>query len=164
MLAATAKSNTAVPVKPSGPSSAAPATSSFAPCVTHSHIRTFIELIHFRLPQRDSWLGVCLCGQFGAPFPKGPPKSSVGHAQDACIFRACTSHPGVLGSIPKREEPGKTERHPLLKYRVPHGSQLRINLNVEGCGIVAVPVHAPSRAPLLIPLLLSHNLPLPRAF
>jgi hypothetical protein len=39
---------------------------------------------------------------------------------------------------------------------------LRINLNIEGCGIVAAPVHAPSRAPLLPPLLLSHNLPLPR--
>ncbi len=37
---------------------------------------------------------------------------------------ACTSHPGVLGSIPKREEPGKTGRHPVLKYRVPHGSQV----------------------------------------
>jgi hypothetical protein len=36
---------------------------------------------------------------------------------------SCTSHPGVLGSIPKREEPGKTGRHPVLKYRVPHGSQ-----------------------------------------
>ncbi len=35
---------------------------------------------------------------------------------------ACSSHPGVLGSIPKREEPGKTGRHPVLKYRVPHGS------------------------------------------
>jgi hypothetical protein len=35
---------------------------------------------------------------------------------------ACTSHPGVLGSIPKREEPGKTGRHPVLKYRVPYGS------------------------------------------
>ena len=38
---------------------------------------------------------------------------------------------------------------------------LRINLNVEGCCIVAAPVHATSRAPLLH-LLLSHNLPLPR--
>jgi len=38
----------------------------------------------------------------------------------------------------------------------------RINLNVEGCGTVAAPVHAPSRAPLLLPFLLSHNLPLPR--
>jgi len=39
---------------------------------------------------------------------------------------------------------------------------LRINLNVESCGIVAAPAHAPSRAPLLLPLLHSHNLPLPR--
>ena len=39
---------------------------------------------------------------------------------------------------------------------------LRINLNIQGCGIVAAPVHAPSRAPLLLPLLLSHNIPLPR--
>jgi hypothetical protein len=38
----------------------------------------------------------------------------------------------------------------------------RINLNVEGCGIVAAPMHAPSRAPLLLPLLLSHDLPFPR--
>jgi hypothetical protein len=39
---------------------------------------------------------------------------------------------------------------------------LRISHNVEGCGIVAAPVHAPSRAPFLLPLLLSDNLPLPR--
>ena len=39
---------------------------------------------------------------------------------------------------------------------------LRINLNVQGCGIVAAPVHTPSHSPLLLHLLLSHNLPLPR--
>jgi hypothetical protein len=39
---------------------------------------------------------------------------------------------------------------------------LRINLNVQGCGIVATPMHAPSRTPLLPPLLLSRNLPIPR--
>ena len=39
---------------------------------------------------------------------------------------------------------------------------LRINLNVQGCSIVAPPMHAPSRTPLLLPLLLSHNLPTPR--
>jgi hypothetical protein len=27
---------------------------------------------------------------------------------DGLVVRSCTSHPGVLGSIPKREEPGKT--------------------------------------------------------
>jgi len=32
---------------------------------------------------------------------------------------------------------------------------LRINLNVEGCCIVAAPVHAPSRAPLFHPISLS---------
>ena len=39
---------------------------------------------------------------------------------------------------------------------------LRINLNIEDCGVVAPPMHAPSRTPLLLPLLLSHNLPCPR--
>jgi hypothetical protein len=41
---------------------------------------------------------------------------------DGLVVGSCTSHPGVLGSIPKREEPGKTGRHPVLKYLVPHGS------------------------------------------
>jgi hypothetical protein len=36
---------------------------------------------------------------------------------------ACTSHPGVLGSIPKRNERNRKQAHPVLKYRVPHGSQ-----------------------------------------
>ena len=34
-------------------------------------------------------------------------------------------------------------------------SALRINLNIQGCSIVAPPLHAPSRAPLLLPLLLN---------
>ena len=38
---------------------------------------------------------------------------------------------------------------------------LLVNLNVQGCSIVAPPMHAPSRTPLLLPLLLSHNLPTP---
>jgi hypothetical protein len=44
---------------------------------------------------------------------------------DGLVVGSCTSHPGVLGSILKREEPGKTGRHPVLMYRVPHGSQPR---------------------------------------
>jgi hypothetical protein len=39
-------------------------------------------------------------------------------------------------------------------------SVLRINLNIQGCSVVAPPLHAPSHTPLLLPLLLSHNLPL----
>ena len=39
---------------------------------------------------------------------------------------------------------------------------MRVNLNVQGCVIVAPPMHAPSRTPRLLPLLLSHNLPTPR--
>jgi hypothetical protein len=45
---------------------------------------------------------------------------------------------------------------------VAKAAALRINLNVQGCSIVAAPIHAPSRTSLLLPLLLSHNLPLPR--
>ena len=40
---------------------------------------------------------------------------------------------------------------------------MRINLNIDGCGVVAPPVHSSLRAPLLLANLLAHNLPLPRA-
>eukprot|EP00802_Teleaulax_amphioxeia_P033566 Tamp_38680.p2 GENE.Tamp_38680~~Tamp_38680.p2 ORF type:complete len:130 (+),score=7.45 Tamp_38680:3-392(+) len=40
---------------------------------------------------------------------------------------------------------------------------MRINLNIDGCGVVAPPVHSSSRAPLLLANLLAHNPPLPRA-
>ena len=36
---------------------------------------------------------------------------------------------------------------------------LRVNLNVQDCGIVSPPMHTPSRTPLLLPLLLSHKAP-----
>jgi hypothetical protein len=49
-----------------------------------------------------------------------------------------------------------------LKSKIGLAAALRINLNIQGCGIVAAPVHAPSHAPLLLPLLLSHNIPPPR--
>ena len=38
---------------------------------------------------------------------------------------------------------------------------MRINLNIDGCGVVAPPVHSSLRAPLLLDNL-AHNLPLPR--
>ena len=40
---------------------------------------------------------------------------------------------------------------------------MRIDLNIDGCGVVAPPVHSSSRAPLLLANLLAHILPLPRA-
>ena len=38
------------------------------------------------------------------------PRPAQGGLQipDGLVVRSCTSHPGVLGSIPTREEPGKT--------------------------------------------------------
>ena len=39
---------------------------------------------------------------------------------------------------------------------------MRINLNIDGCGVVAPPVHSSSRAPFLLANLLAHNLPPPR--
>ena len=51
----------------------------------------------------------------------------------------------------------------VLMFHLSSGATaLRVNLNVQGCGIVAPPMHASSRTPLLLPLLLSHNLPTPR--
>jgi hypothetical protein len=41
---------------------------------------------------------------------------------------------------------------------------LRINLNVQGCGIVATPMHAPSRTPLLLPPSFFHTISLSPAF
>jgi hypothetical protein len=61
-----------------------------------------------RVPPRPGW----------APDPRiSGIRSPIG-----LVVGSCTSHPGVLISIPEREEPGK-QAHPVLKYRVPHGSQ-----------------------------------------
>jgi len=46
----------------------------------------------------------------------------------------------------------------LAAAKAAKAAALRINLNIEGCGVIALLMHAPSRTPLLLPLLLSHNL------
>jgi hypothetical protein len=51
--------------------------------------------------------------------------------------------------------------HSTVGLAAVKAAALRINLNIDGCGVVAAPVHAPSSAPLL-PILLSHNIPFPR--
>jgi len=62
------------------------------------------------------------------------------------VVGSCTSHPGVLGSIPKREEPGKTA-HPVSKYRVPHGSQCvmgrLIHTGLGSSSLIAHVLHSP---------------------
>jgi hypothetical protein len=64
----------------------------------------------------------CFYSSNGAPRPGWTPDPMmVGiRSPDGLVVGSCTSHPGVLG-----EEPGKTGRRPVLKYRVPHGSQPR---------------------------------------
>ena len=57
--------------------------------------------------------------------------------------------------------PSKVGRQSKVGLAAAKAAALQINLKVDGCGIVAAPVHAPSRAPLPLSLLLSHNLPSP---
>jgi hypothetical protein len=79
---------------------------------------------------------------------------------DGLVVGSCTNHPGVSGSIPKREEPGKTGRHPVLKYRVPHGSQdpPRPLWRGAGGGGVLAGTRRPSAAGTVCPLLYRYRL------
>ena len=90
------------------------------------------------------------------------PDLSLAHRETAAHFNAT--------GLPSQNHPSdnafrftRAAFYQSLKSKVglaaAKAAALRINLNVEGCGIVAAPVQAPSRAPLLPPLLLSHNLP-----
>jgi hypothetical protein len=85
---------------------------------------------------------------------------------DGLVFGSCTRHPGVLGSIPKREEPGKTGA-PCVK--VPGSSRVPLVVSHSTCpplsssphahSFVIGPavikhthtMHAPSRTSLLLP-------------
>ncbi len=72
---------------------------------------------------------------------------------------ACTSHPGVLGSIPKREEPGKTGA-PCIKVPVRKTAEAGLAAGARFTGATVracTGAGGSSRVPLL-----SHNLPTPR--
>jgi len=77
-------------------------------------------------------------------------------------------HSSGVGCPPRRlpalrtSSPSISRSPSSLPSAVSRNSSPRIGLNVQGCSIVAAPMHAPSRTSLLLPLLLSHNLPLPR--
>ena len=108
-----------------------------------------------------------------------PPLSAQAHACTAsfCVFffyiphRETEAHFPAAGMSSQRNHSDsfrfkRAAFYQSLKSKVGLAAAkvaaLTINLSFEGCGIVAAPVHAPSRAPLLLPLLRSHNLPLPR--
>ena len=67
---------------------------------------------------------------------------------DACRFRRAAFYNGLKSKVGLAA--AKT-------------AVMRINLNIDGCGVVAPPVHSSSRAPLLLANLLAQTLPLPRA-
>ena len=99
------------------------------------------------------------------------------HARRVFASSSSTGPPGDRGALTAAGVPSQRSHADSFRFKraafyqslkgkvglaAAKAAALRINLNVEGCGIVAAPVHAPSRTPLLLPLLLSHNLPLPR--
>ena len=49
------------------------------------------------------------------------------------------------------------------RYRPLGRPAINLRVNIDGCGVVAPPVHSSLRAPHLLANLLAHNLPLPRA-
>jgi hypothetical protein len=98
---------------------------------------------------------------FASSFSTGPPGD---RGALHCHWRAIATQP--IGLYPFQAPIGLVPFLPVAerqsRTRGGQAAAFRINLNVEGCGIVAAPMHAPSRAPLLLPLLLSHDLPFPR--
>ena len=56
----------------------------------------------------------------------------------------------------------RIQNHRHISRALPSHKE-EINLNIDGCGVVAPRVHSSSRAPLLLANLLAHSLPLPRA-
>jgi hypothetical protein len=91
-------------------------------------------------------------------------------SQASCIWRSQTCLPCLCTRVHRRAD---TDRH-RHAHRQPvgrrpaaghksHKSQAGMEAvgTLLGVGIVATQMHAPSRTPLLLPLLLSHNLPIP---
>ena len=136
--------------------------------------RTPIYVSH-NIPPRD--------GQTSSHWPRlvvsrstCPPLSSSPHAHSFVIGPAVIKHTRThfiatgLPSQQNRSDNAFRFKHAAfymgLKSKVglvaAKASALRINLNIQGCSVVAPSLHAPARAPLLLPLLLSHNIPLPR--
>ena len=69
----------------------------------------------------------------------------------------------VIAKLPNGRVPFQARCFPPVTEEQDRPSSLQSGgvVNIQGCGIVAAPVHAPSRAPLLLPHILSHNFPPP---
>jgi hypothetical protein len=73
-------------------------------------------------------------GSSRVPAPPGwaPDPLMVGiRSPDGLVVGSCTSHPGVWVRFPNERNQGK-QAHPVLKYRVPYGSQ-REQLCTRSC-------------------------------
>jgi hypothetical protein len=82
---------------------------------THTHTHTHSEQICNRSCSNKTHTAPPWVGS-RSPVPMVGIRSPIG-----LVVGSCTSHPGVLGSIPKREEPGKTGRKvetPLVGMRM----------------------------------------------
>ena len=96
-----------------------------------------------------------------------PPHTQLYHS---VTHRSCSNkhtHTGALHchwNVIAKHQPGSTpvqvqargilqrpEEQSRTGGRSAKAAALRVNLNVQGCGIVAPPMHAPSRTPLLLP-------------
>ena len=76
------------------------------------------------------------------------------HNSDKFCFRRAAFHHGLKSKV----------GHAAAKVGLAadKAAALRISLYIDGCGVVAHPVHSPSCAPLLLSTLLSHSIPFPR--
>ena len=90
----------------------------------------------------------------GTPSPHKP-RLVVSHSTCPPLSSSSHAHSFVLGTAVIN-----TTHNSKVGLVTAKASALRINLNIQGCSLVAPPLHAPSHAPLLLPLLLSHNIPL----
>jgi hypothetical protein len=94
----------------------------------------------------DGWDQIPYLSQPRTGWVPDPPMVGI-RSPIGLVFGSCTSHPGVVGSIPKREEPGKTGA-PVLKYRVSHGSQCVMGRLVHtGLGSSSLVAHVLHSAP-----------------
>ena len=99
---------------------------------------------------------------FASSFPTGPPGDRGPGDRGAlhCCWNIIATQP--IGLVPFQARGILPVAEEQSRNRGNQSSGVEDQPQWPGLFLVATPVHAPSRAPLLLPLLLSHNLPLLR--